>query len=271
MSAVDVVSWGIAGSVRDAGRPGRAGLGASRGGAVDLSSLALANRLVGNAEGAAAFESSGGLHVRVGGRPVMVAITGAVVEISHGAPLGWGVPEVVPPGGELRLGRVRDGVRTYVAVRGGLVTTGRLDRYDIGPDPATPASSHAAARRERPERLALWPGPRADWFAPGVFDLLHAAEWEVTAHSDRVGVRLAGPPLQRVVERELQSEGMVEGAVQVPPDGQPIVMLADHPVTGGYPVIAVVDPADLAHLAQTPPGHRVRFRPPAGTSSLPGR
>ena len=74
-------------------------------------------------------------------------------------------------------------------------------------------------------------------------------------------MRLSGPPLRRAVRDELPSEGMVEGAVQVPPDGQPIVMLADHPVTGGYPVIAVVDPRDLGHLAQVPPARRVRFRP----------
>jgi allophanate hydrolase subunit 2 len=275
MSGLEVVSWGIAGSVRDAGRVGRAGLGAGRGGAIDVSSLTLANRLVGNDEGVAAFESSGGLHLRVGSRAVMVALTGAIVE-SSGSPLGWGVPEVLPPGADLRLGRVHDGVRAYLAVRGGLVATDRPDRYEVGDDPAAPAASHPAVRRPAPDRLVVWPGPRVDWFEPGALDLLTSADWEVTPHSDRIGVRLAGPVLRRTVERELPSEGMVEGAVQVPPDGQPIVMLADHPVTGGYPVIAVVDPDDLGHLAQTPPGRTVRFRPVTNRSSrwgggVPGR
>jgi allophanate hydrolase subunit 2 len=267
---IEVRSWGVAGSVQDAGRPGRAALGASRGGAVDLASLALANRVVGNAEGVAAFESSGGLHLRATGSAALVALAGAVADVTGDVALGWGVPEVVPPGAEVRIGRLRDGTRAYLAVRGGLVTTSMPGCFEVGPDPVAPAATHPAVRRPPPDRMLLWPGPRLDWFEPGALHVLAGAPWHVTAHSDRVGVRLAGPALARVVHRELPSEGMVEGAVQVPPDGQPIVMLADHPVTGGYPVIAVVDPADLAHLAQSPPGSTVRFRLAAGTSSLPG-
>jgi allophanate hydrolase subunit 2 len=271
MTSIEILSWGIGGSIRDAGRPGRAGLGASRGGAVDLASLGLANRIVGNDEGAAAFESAGGLRIRVGARPVMMAMAGGLAEVSGSAPLGWGVPEVLAPGDELRLGRVREGTRVYVAVRGGLVGWSAADA-EVGPDPATPTSTHAAVRREPPDRLRIWPGPRVDWFEPDSFDVLTGTAWQVTGDGDRVGVRLAGPMLRRVIFDELPSEGMVEGAVQVPPDGQPIVMLADHPVTGGYPVIAVVDPADLGHLAQTPPGATVRFRlAPPGTLSLSGR
>jgi allophanate hydrolase subunit 2 len=82
----------------------------------------------------------------------------------------------------------------------------------------------------------------------------------VSPDSDRVGARLSGPALVRSRHEELPSEGLVEGAIQVPPDGQPIVMLADHPTTGGYPVIAVVDPADLRHVAQAAPGTTLRFR-----------
>ncbi|MGD9995787.1 MAG: biotin-dependent carboxyltransferase family protein [Ilumatobacteraceae bacterium] len=261
MSAVVVESWGVGGSVRDAGRRGRAWLGASRGGAVDLASLELANRLVGNAPHGAAFESSGGLRIAARDRPVLVAMTGGVADVSGDVALGWGVPEVLPSGAVLRIGRLHEGTRVYVSVRGGLVATARPDTFAIGPDPAGPAASHPAVRRPGPDRILLWPGPRADWFAPDALDLLVTSEWTVTPHGDRIGVRLAGPMLRRAITRELPSEGLVEGAVQVPPDGQPIVMLADHPVTGGYPVIAVVDPAHIGHLAQTPPGRSVRFRP----------
>ncbi|MBI5088609.1 MAG: biotin-dependent carboxyltransferase family protein [Actinobacteria bacterium] len=260
MSALDVVAWGIAGSVRDAGRPGRAWLGASRGGAVDLASLGLANRLVGNPPDAAAFESSGGLHIRVGARPVMVAVAGGVADVAGDAAVGWGVPDVLPPGAELRFGRVHEGTRVYLSVRGGLIATSEPGRFEVGADPTTPAASHHAVRRPGPDRLLVWSGPRVDWFQPDSLAALTGSPWTVTTHSDRVGVRLSGPALRRLVTHELPSEGMVEGAVQVPPDGQPIVMLADHPVTGGYPVIAVVDPADLGHLLQSPPGSTLRFR-----------
>jgi allophanate hydrolase subunit 2 len=103
-------------------------------------------------------------------------------------------------------------------------------------------------------------GPRADWFAPAALDLLGSRPYEVTAASNRVGLRLSGATLRAAGDRELPTEGLVEGALQVPPNGQPIVMLADHPVTGGYPVIAVVDEAAIPFAAQARPGDRIRFR-----------
>jgi allophanate hydrolase subunit 2 len=109
----------------------------------------------------------------------------------------------------------------------------------------------------------VWPGPRLDGFAPGAWDALVTTTWTV-ATTSRVGARLAGPALARTRTGELLPEGLVEGAVQVPPDGQPIVMLADHPTTGGYPVIAVVDPRDLRHVAQAAPGTALRLRAPRG-------
>jgi allophanate hydrolase subunit 2 len=102
------------------------------------------------------------------------------------------------------------------------------------------------------------PGPRAGWFAGGVA----GAAYTVSPHSNRVGARLTGPVLTRVRDDELPSEGLVLGAVQVPADGQPVIFLADHPTTGGYPVIAVVHPADLPLLAQARPGTTVVFRGP---------
>ncbi|MCX6522810.1 MAG: biotin-dependent carboxyltransferase family protein [Actinobacteria bacterium] len=257
---IEIVSWGVAGAVRDGGRPGLAHLGRSRGGAVDLDALRLGNRLLGNDPDAAGIETSGGLTVRTS-VPVMVAITGSPADLTvvDGPPVGWGAPAVLPAGAMLRVGRLLGGARTYVAVRGGL----SVDDLGVraGPDPGTPASHEVAAPRVSDHVVRVWRGPRLDWFVPGAWEQLTAVSWEVRADSDRVGVRLAGPRLERAISRELPSEGLVEGSIQVPPDGQPIVMLADHPVTGGYPVIAVVDPASSWVLAQAPPGTRLRFRP----------
>lgn len=258
---LEVLAWGVAGGVRDGGRTGLAHVGRSRGGAVDLHSLRLGNRLLGNADHLAAFETSGGLAVRTAGT-VMMAVTGSPcdVHVSGGPPLGWGAPQVVPAGAVVRIGRLHGGARTYLCVRGGVSFAGGAAA--VGPDPAAPASSHPAVPQPLDAAVRVWPGPRVDWFDDGALDALVAGPWHVLPASDRVGLRLGGAPLVRRRHDELLSEGIVEGAVQVPPDGQPIVMLADHPTTGGYPVIAVVDPADLRLVAQRPPGATVRFTRP---------
>jgi allophanate hydrolase subunit 2 len=103
------------------------------------------------------------------------------------------------------------------------------------------------------------PGPRDDWFTDEAIERFFCEPYEVTTESNRVGVRLSGPALTRSRDGELPTEGMVPGSVQIPPSGQPIVFLADHPVTGGYPVIAVVGEADLPVIAQARPGQAVRF------------
>jgi len=254
-----VESWGIAGSVVDRGRGGLAWLGQSRGGAVDGVSLSLANRLVGNSEGSAGIETSGGLVLRVG-QPTMIAIAGAVADVTvlGGPAVGWGSPVALPTGAQLRVGQVLDGARLYIAVRGGVSRA--ADELSVGIDPTTAAGTQAAPRGAPSTRLRVWPGPRLDWFRPDAWDSLLAGRFEVTSTS-RVGVRLGGIPLLRRHDHQLPSEGLVEGAIQVPPDGQPIIMLADHPTTGGYPVIAVIDPADLHHAAQAAPGTTLRFTP----------
>lgn len=259
MSALEVLAWGVAGSVRDAGRRGLAHLGRSRGGAVDLASLELGNRLVGNPAGVSGLETSGGLVVRAR-RPVLVAVTGSPCDVAvvDGPPLGWGAPVALPAGATVRIGRLHGGARAYLCVRGGVVAADG-DRLDVGADPGTAAASRPAVPPRLEVPVRLWPGPRLDWFARRTFDALVAGPWTVSATSDRVGLRLDGPSLVRARHDELASEGMVEGAIQVPPDGRPIVMLADHPATGGYPVVAVVDPADLWLVAQRPPGSDLRF------------
>jgi allophanate hydrolase subunit 2 len=257
---LEIVTPGVAGAIRDGGRPGRAHLGSSRGGAVDLDALDLVNRLLGNPAGAAALETSGGLIIRLI-QAAVVAVSGsqADVHVAGGPPLGWGTPTALPAGAVVRIGRLMDGSRTYLGVRGGLVDrNGSLVTF--GPDPGRALSSVSAVPRSDEDAVVIWPGPRLDWFSDSAPDLLVATSWEVRPDSDRVGVRLTGPPLERCRHDELPSEGLVEGAIQVPPDGQPIVMLADHPTTGGYPVIAVVDPLQIGRIAQRRTGGRVRFR-----------
>jgi allophanate hydrolase subunit 2 len=239
---------------------------------VDLVAFDLANRLVGNPLGAAMVETSGGTSLSFG-EPTMVAITGALADVSvvGGPPVGWGAPVVLPVGATLRVGRLRLGARVYVACRGGVVMhaengdDGRVGEdgengglLRIGADPGTAASTVAAPRTELTATVRLWRGPRVDWFVDGSFEQLCASPWTVTSTSS-VGLRLGGTPVRRCRDGELPSEGMVEGAVQVPPDGQPIVMLSDHPTTGGYPVIGVVDPRDLTEVAQAAPTTTLRF------------
>jgi allophanate hydrolase subunit 2 len=108
-------------------------------------------------------------------------------------------------------------------------------------------------------RIRLRPGPRDDWFDAGALDSLTSQEWVISNESNRIGLRLEGEPLRRRHEGELASEATVAGAVQVPTGGLPVVFMRDHPVTGGYPVIGVVEPADLDVLAQLPPGSTIRF------------
>lgn len=257
---LEVIAWGVAGALRDAGRSGLAHVGRARGGAVDPSSLHLGNRLLGNPPDTAAIETSGGLVVRCH-RAVMVAITGSPCEIAveHGPPLGWGIATALPAGAVLRVGRLHGGARVYLCVRGGAREgSGALV---VGPEPAAPPSPAAAVPQPSDLAVPVWPGPRRDWFASDAWQVLCGTNWRVLPASDRVGTRLGGARLARAVHDELPSEGLVEGAVQVPPDGCPIVMLADHPTTGGYPVIAVVDPGAIGIVAQRPVGAPIRFTP----------
>jgi allophanate hydrolase subunit 2 len=131
------------------------------------------------------------------------------------------------------------------------------------PDAVPPAAYPEVAT------VRVLPGPRDDWFVPAALAALTSQPYVVTPACDRVGMRLAGPALERREDRELPSEGTVTGALQVPPDGRPILFLADHPVTGGYPVIGVVLHADLPAAAQLRPGQRLRFRLAAGPAAGP--
>ena len=283
---IEVLETGPLVTIQDRGRSGFAHLGVPRAGALDGPAAALANRLVGNSRGAAVLEVLlGGLAVRTDAG-CWVAVTGAAAPLTvDGAPRGHARAEWWPAGSVLRLGVPGTGVRSYVAVAGGIDVPRVLGSRStdtlawVGPPPVeagTVLPVGAATRGPRPldtprppgaGELRVVPGPRDDWFAPDALDRLCGSPYVVAADSNRVGLRLDGPELRRSSAGELASEGLVLGSVQVPPSGQPVVFLADHPPTGGYPVIAVVEPADLWQCAQLRPGDPVRFRrrprPPA--------
>ncbi|GAA4911498.1 biotin-dependent carboxyltransferase family protein [Streptomonospora salina] len=282
MPAVEVVRTGALTTVQDGGRRGHAALGVGGSGAADAASYALANRLLANHEGAAALEvTMGGLVLRARGA-VTAAVTGATCPVTvdgRGA-----APDTVlhlADGARLRLGTPTSGLRSYVAVRGGVDVPPVLDSRStdtlagLGPPPPEPGTVLTVGPPPRAMPTADWvpsrplpagelslrivPGPRDDWFRDDALAVLLASAYEVTDRSDRIGARLSGPPLARRSGGELPSEGMVPGSLQVPPEGRPVLFLADHPVTGGYPVIAVVTADDVARAAQARPGTAVRF------------
>ena len=298
--SLTVIEPGLQLLIEDLGRPGFASMGVSSAGAADRSALVDANCLVGNAESAAVLESfGGGVSLCVTGDGV-AAVTGAggpiTVTAADGTVFGHRLGEAfsLVDGDKLELGPTETGVRRYLAVRGGIIadtalgsasadtlahlgpaalTTG--DTIDLG-DPVTAPHLVDPGPRLGADRVLPAPGdlveltvalgPRDDWFTSAGIDTLLTQEWTVTHESDRVGLRLAGEvPLERARTGELPSEGAVTGALQVPPNGQPVLFGPDHPLTGGYPIIASVDDTDLA--AQLPPGVRIRFRTAAAADS----
>ncbi len=277
-----VLATGPLATVQDGGRIGFAGIGVPRSGAADADAAALANRLVGNDRAAATIEvTAGGLRLRAE-RTVLVAVTGAPAPVTvDGRAAPFGAPLTLARGAVLALAVPPVGLRTYLAVRGGFDVPPVLGSRStdtlsgLGPAPLAPGDRLPVGdlRAEEPfvdvapvrwpssaPVLHVLPGPRRDWLAPAAWTAL-TQEWTVTVDSNRVGLRLSGPELERARDGELPSEGLVPGALQVPPDGAPVLFLADHPVTGGYPVLAVVTTADLSAAAQLRPGDTLTFRP----------
>jgi biotin-dependent carboxylase-like uncharacterized protein len=280
--ALEVVAVGALALVEDLGRPGHGASGVGRSGAADRAALTLANRLVANDEGAAAVEVVfGGLAVRATSL-LTVALAGAAAPATvDGMPVGHHAVVDLRPGQVLRLGMPPTGLRTYLAVRGGIDVAPVLgsrstdtlsglgpaplqtgDELPVGPEPAElPLIDVAPVCSPPGDTVVLHAvlGPRADFVADPAE--LTRTTWTGSSRSDRVGMRLEGGRLRRADDAEVPSEGMVRGAIQVPPGGEPVVFLADHPVTGGYPVLAVVASADLSPAAQLRPGDTVAFRP----------
>jgi biotin-dependent carboxylase-like uncharacterized protein len=282
MTTLTVLSAGPLTTIQDLGRPGFASMGVGHSGAADIESFTLGNRLVGNKEGAAAFESTfGGLTIRPSCR-IEVAVTGSVASVAiNGRPAGRNAVLVLNRGDMLAVGSPSAGVRSYLAVRGGIAVRKILGSRStdtlsgIGPPAvevgdALPIGTEVEAFPRLDQapvvdcgssaltvRITL--GPRHEWFHRDAIEMLATATWKATTYANRVGVRLDGPSLPRAVHSELPSEGIVVGALQVPPNGRPTLFLADHPVTGGYPVIAVLHAVDICRVAQARPGQEIGF------------
>lgn len=273
---VTVLDPGALCTIQDRGRPGHAHLGVPRSGAADAAAYALANRLVGNDAGAACLETTlTGCRLRFD-RAARAAVVGASCEVwVDGRPMPWGMPLSMRAGAVLDVGPADVGLRSYVAIAGGVIVPEVLGSRStdtlsgLGPEALTAGDVLPIGRAgsvpepveiAQPSRadvlVSVDLGPHAGWFAdPGRID---GAAYVVGSASNRVGVRLEGPRIERARHDELDSEPTVLGAVQVPPSGQPVVLLADHATTGGYPVIGVV--RDVAPLAQVRPGERVTLR-----------
>ncbi|MEW1952030.1 urea amidolyase family protein [Terrabacter sp. NPDC080008] len=282
-----VVEPGPLALVEDLGRGGLADVGVGRSGAADRAAYVLGLRLVGHAvderrSAPASVEATlGGLVVRARG-DLLVALTGARCPATvDGVPVAHAAPFRLADGRTLALGVPPAGLRTYLAVRGGIDVEPVLgsrstdllsgvgppplqagDVLPVGPAPEGFPSVELAPHGSEGEDavLTMTPGPRTDWC--DLADLTDGIR-TVTERSNRVGIRLQGKRVRRSLpyaDSELPSEGLVPGAVQVPPGGEPVLFLADHPVTGGYPVVAVLTASSLARAAQLRPGDRVRLR-----------
>lgn len=286
-SYVLVLDPGPMTTIQDGGRLGWAHLGVPRAGAADRRSAALANRLVGNSPGKAVLESTlSGPHLRLG-CDRLVAVTGARATLTvDGMPARLDTPLALRAGCEIRVGTYEAGARTYVSFSGGVAADAVLGSMStdtlsgLGPPPLEPGD---LVGLDEPDELAFGTGnggdveplvpprpgdvvtvravrgPRDGWIGAVGMETLARSVFEVAGTSDRTGVRLSGPAVEVERREELPPEGMVAGGVQVPPSGSPIVLLRNHPTTGGYPVAAVVTDEGVDLLSQCRPGVRVRF------------
>jgi len=292
---IRVAASGLLTTVQDLGRVGHRRHGVAVGGAVDPLSLRVANILVGNAPGAAALEITLLGPALVFDEPAVVAITGGDLgPLLDGRPVESWRPLTVPAGGVVSFSHPRRGCRAYLACLGGCaippVLGGRGTDLVAGiggvagrplvtgdvlacGGPAAAVAAAAARLTAAPARwsvaaelrpaftgtIRVMPGDEAGWFTPAAIAAWREGTFTVGTDSDRMGCRLAGPRLDLVAPREMLSECVVAGTVQVPPSGRPIVLLAGHATTGGYPRIAQVAAVDLPEMAQAAPGTRLRF------------
>ncbi len=281
--ALEVLDGGLLTLIQDLGRVGMASIGVGPSGAADRGAFRLGARLLAQSYTAAALEVTfGGLSVRARG-DLQVALTGAQAPAAvDGRAVGYFGPFMVADRQILTLGTPQLGLRSYLSVRGGIAVAPVLgsrstdtlsglgpppvragDVLPVGPPPkAFPNQDLVPVPARSAETLVLYAlrGPRDDWLSE--IAALAETTWTVSDHSDRVGIRLSGEPLRREDSRrgqELSSEGVVCGSIQVPPGGQPVIFLADHPVTGGYPVVAVLLDDDIDRAAQAVPGQQVRI------------
>ncbi|MDE9555023.1 urea amidolyase family protein [Xenorhabdus bovienii] len=290
---LEIRSVGVQTLFQDLGRLGKSGLGISESGAMDKSALRSANRIVGNASDQACLEIVQGGFKAIARGQMVIAVTGALCPIEIKTPQGELIhvsaykPIDLSDGDEIILGRPDAGTRSYLAVRGGFTIPSVLSSrsFDtlshIGPEPlkaedklAVGTTSHCAAvsfsetpafvmpNKNEVVVLDVLLGPRTDWFTQESIDLLRNQIWQVTPQSNRIGLRLNGEcSLSRIKCQELPSEGTCAGAIQIPASGQPVLFLSDHPLTGGYPVIASVAHYHLDLAGQIPVNAKIRFNP----------
>ncbi|MFO7695107.1 MAG: 5-oxoprolinase/urea amidolyase family protein [Vicinamibacterales bacterium] len=288
MTAIDVLDGGLLTTVQDLGRVGAQQYGVPVSGAMDTWALRAANRLVGNEDGAAALEITlAGPVLRFDG-PGVIAVTGGDLGARlDGQPMASWQAIGVAAGAELSFAGVRDGLRAYLGIAGGIAVplvlgsrstllTARLggfggralasgDRVPVGqgasasdragwglPRDLVPAYGHAHTVR-------VVMGPQDDAFTEAGVRTFLSESFTLAPQSDRVGCRLSGPRIAHRRGADIVSDGTAFGAVQVSGDGRPIVLMADRGTTGGYTKIATVASADLPRLAQAAPGDRVRF------------
>jgi len=281
--SIRVVEPGAFTTVQDLGRPGLRSAGVPASGAMDIPAMRLANRLVGNDDGAAVLEVT-----MIGPRLVfeeaaVVALTGAGFEVDDTAGrAGANAAFPVTAGATLRIGRAAQGVRGYLAVRGGidvppvlgsrstLVSAGiggvrgaalkAGDYLRVGPARADHRLFHVRMLPVRDGGLVrALPGPQHDGFERSATDTFWSQVFRVSTRSDRSGVRLEGDALALAGPTDVDPEGVVCGSVQITGDGLPVVLGPDGPATGGYAKIATVITADLPVIAQARPGDTLRF------------
>ena len=284
-----VLRPGLFTTVQDLGRWGFQRFGMPVGGAMDPIALRCANRLVGNADSAAALEVTVRGPELLFERGAVIAVTGGEFDVSlDGVSVpGWTAVEV-KPGWRLAIGARRSGARAYLAVAGGLDVPpalgsrsthvrsrtgglgGRtLTRGDVlgGGQPGSDAWDRIGRSVPTASRPAYTPsptlrvviGPQAEAFIPEALDVLTQSRYVLTPQSDRMGYRLAGSPLVHAGSADLVSDATPLGAIQVPANRQPILLMADRQTTGGYPKLAVVVSADIPLAAQLLPGDEIRF------------
>lgn len=285
MSTLVIEACGPMSAFQDAGRFGLTRLGVSRSGAMDRLALAQANTLVGNAPGAGAIELVlAGATVTVENGPARLAVAGAEMSLAlDGTALPANTSVTMMQGQRLVVGPARAGVFAYLAVCGGYDVAPALgsvslqlrgaigglggralragDRIPLGGDaPDAPELALDAVPLEREAEIRVVLGPQADYFDEAGIAAFLGTPWTISAEADRMGYRLAGPALSHPRGYNIVSDGIVAGSVQVPGAGRPIVMMADHQTTGGYPKIATVISCDLRLIAQRRPGDVLRFR-----------
>ena len=281
-----ILDPGILTTIQDAGRRGYQAYGVPVSGAMDLPALRAANKLVGNAPDDAALEIHSPVALQTDA-PHLIALTGTDARFEiNGRVLPMWMSVFAHAGATIEIAPKRAGRWIYLAIHGGIDVPrvlgskstflrgkfggleGRAlaagDQIPVGAptlgDLVAAAGRGANDRAYRQSEIRVILGPHDDWFAPEAIAALTREEYIVSETADRMGYRLRGAVLSRQRTQELVSCGVPLGAIQVPPDGQPIVLMADHQTTGGYPIIATVITEDIARVAQSVPGERLTFR-----------